>query len=158
MFPIATAEWTVVHCTSSGIAITSDVGYCLMRHLQGGEVGYAIPLRPDAVLVLRKGPHHVIAHSTGGSWVMGGIQHAAGAPETIGELNTAIATTAMAEVYGPAERVVDTSAQAWRICQHSEHGLLIPYDLLQGSGQEQLDLKSRPALLAISLLLCRAMF
>jgi len=53
MFPIVTAEWTVVHCTGSGIAITSDVGYCLMRHLQGGGVGYAIPLRPDAVLVLR---------------------------------------------------------------------------------------------------------
>jgi len=120
MFPIATAEWTVVHCTGSAIAITSDVGYCLMRHLQGGEVGYAIPLRPDAVLVLRKGPRHLIAYSTGESWVMGGIQHAAGAPETIGKLNTAIATTAMAEVYGPAEQVVDTSAQAW---QHGNSAL-----------------------------------
>lgn len=125
MFPIATAEWTVVHCTGSGIAITSDVGYCLMRHLQGGGVGYAIPLRPDAVLVLRKGPHHLIAHSAGGSWVMGGIQHAAGAPETISGLNTAIATTAMAEVYGPTERVVDTSAQAW---QHGNSPSRMPLD------------------------------
>jgi len=44
------------------------------------------------------------------------------------------------------------------IYQTSEHRLLIPYDVLQGSGQKRLDLKSRPALLATPMLLCKAVF
>ncbi len=41
MFP--TVEWSGVHCTGSGVAITNDDEYCLMRHPQGGKGGYVIP-------------------------------------------------------------------------------------------------------------------
>jgi hypothetical protein len=110
LFPVATAEWTIIHCASA--AVTSDTGYCLMQHHADGAVGYAIPLRPDAVLVLRRGYRHVQLRWDGDQWIVDGIQHAISSAPDVANLNRAIAGTAV-EIFGPTQQLVETSAQAW---------------------------------------------
>ncbi len=52
--------------------------------------------------------------------------------------------------------------QLWKLFewkrQNSEHTLFIAYDLLQGSGQEQRDLKVHPCIFVLSILVCRPLF
>ncbi|HKC72945.1 MAG TPA: hypothetical protein VKF37_01930 [Chloroflexota bacterium] len=114
IYPVATAHWTVVHLTPDftdpAVAVTSDVGYCLMRHRAGGPVGYAIPLRPDAILVLHKGPGHLWLRWTGEEWVADGIRGVTAPTWNVADFNDAMAGTAT-EVYGPTATVVDECAR-----------------------------------------------
>jgi hypothetical protein len=102
----------VVRPRSPAVAVTSDLGYCLTPHRTGGAGGYAVPLRPDAILVLRVGPRCLQVRWTDHEWIVEGIQQATSAPEDVANFNAAIAGEAV-EVYGPTEQAVNTCARAW---------------------------------------------
>jgi len=112
MFPVACAEWTVVHLPRRVPAITSDVGFCLMKQVTGGPVGYAIPLQCDALLVLSTGPRFMWMHWNGTDWMVDGVRHTVISPDNAMDFNRAMAGAAT-EVYGPSEAVVDASTQVW---------------------------------------------
>lgn len=116
IYPVATALWTIAHLTIDPrlptAVITTDIGYCLMKSPGNRGIGYAIPLRPDMILVLHQGPGNMELRWDGEEWVVEGIQRWSVPAWNVAELNLAMAGTAT-EIYGSTEATVDACAKAW---------------------------------------------
>jgi hypothetical protein len=112
--PVMSAEWEVVHNDSSVPVITNDLGYTLVHDYILGRVGYAVPLRSDAVLTLWRGPRArgLGLGWTGDGWVVLGIRHARMTDDGVRDLNRAIAWYSTDEVYGSDPVVVEKACDS----------------------------------------------
>jgi len=99
--PITRQEWTVVHFDRERPLVTNDCGYAPHQNSATGQLGYVIPLRPDAALVVKRGPHQLALAWSGDEWLVRGVEHATMSAGDAHGLNEVIAGNAIAEVYGP---------------------------------------------------------
>ena len=117
-FPVMCAEWTLAFCSGPGTLVTNDIGYTLLIDPASGQPAYVVPLSPVMTLKLNKGPSCLQMCWTGAEWVMEGFAQATLYPEGVTNLNSSMAVTAMREVYGSTESIVDGSTRAWNIDSH----------------------------------------
>jgi len=105
-------RWALVGCDDD--LLTNDGGYCLAGHPSGWPA-LAVPLRPNLLLLISRGPGNLRAWWDGKSWRVEGIEHLKvdrGNP-AIAQVNRTLALTARREIYGATEEGVATVARTW---------------------------------------------
>lgn len=112
------AEWEVVHAPPDVPLITTDVGRAASR-MPDGRLMVAIPLRPDAALVLRKGERRPLFFPASPTeWNVAPILHFPLSSRDAAGLNRALAAQALSECY--------TSTQQQAVRAHQEMGATAP--------------------------------
>jgi hypothetical protein len=101
LWPVMTADWAVLRNGTDEPFVLNDLGYAAMFHEPTAQYGYAIPLVPEAALVVRRGgdPPGLYWDPDNERWVIAGIARGSLDPNEVTGLNSALAAQSMAEVY-----------------------------------------------------------
>lgn len=143
-------RWTLVRLGNAH-AVTNDIGYCLAPDLNGRPAA-AVPLRPDLLLLVSRGPGNLRAWWDGEHWRMEGFDLVRDDPEDPGirRINATLAATARREVYGSSEEDVSQAVQQWSPIS-PRTGFAPPPQLLYASPDKRRELGDR-IFVAMSLL------
>lgn len=143
-------RWSFVRLGSAH-AITNDNGYCLAPDINGRPAA-AIPLSPDLLLLVSRGPGNLRAWWDGAKWRMEGFNVVRDDPGNPGILrtNATLAETARQEVYGSCKESVSQVILPWSQVP-ARTGFAPPPSLLFASPDKRRDLGDR-IFVAMSLL------
>jgi Protein of unknown function (DUF4238) len=108
-FPVMDAHWTVVHNGTSIPIIINDCGYGVFNN-GPGQSGYAIPLSKNVAVSLIIGPAPNSMYQDERGKYIRGPQHAVMDDNSVRTLNGMLFGTALREVYGATESVVEDAA------------------------------------------------
>jgi hypothetical protein len=105
---ILQAEWTILHADVDSF-VTNDLARTPII-LSEERVGYLVPLRKDAALLLAFGPQcramQLYASETDDKWLVGPIGHDTISGSHLARFNELLAYSARSEIYGNAEPLV----------------------------------------------------
>jgi hypothetical protein len=140
-------RWTFIWAGAQHL-VTNDNGYCLAQDLNG-QPAAAVPLGPDLVLLVSRGPGNLRAWWDGERWRMEGFNLAEDNSDVPGVrlVNASLALTARRDVYGMSQEDVSNAVNVWATSP-DRAGAPPPPQLLYHSSEKRRELGERIFLVA----------
>lgn len=110
--PLMAAEWIVISTPRESVCISNESGLSPLR-APGCPLGWAVPLRPNAVLAILPSDHRTIAFHDGEAW-RATIERDVADVAMIESLNETLARRAQQFIFGPTQESVSERIRDFR--------------------------------------------